>query len=134
DSAGYDLDQKLIGKEASVSVEEIVSELLKEEEWRQVLSSLVVCFFARKVYTPDVTQKALKALGIGRNKEWTEDDLRALGREIHRAKMNFKFREGFDIKKLRIPHRILEVPTANGMLKEEELREALAIYERMVRA
>ncbi len=134
DSAGYDLDQKLIGKEASVSVEEIVSELLKEEEWRQVLSSLVVCFFARKVYTPDVTLKALKALGIGRNKEWTEDDLRALGREIHRAKMNFKFREGFDIKKLRIPHRILEVPTANGMLKEEELREALAIYERMVRA
>ncbi len=130
DSAGYDLDQKLIGK--NVSIEEIVSTLLEEEEWRQVLSSLVVCFFARKVYTPEVTVKALKALGIER--KWTEEDLKALGRQIHRAKMNFKFRNGFDIAKLRIPKRILEVPTPNGMLKEEDLRQALAIYTEMIRS
>ena len=80
DSAGYDLDQKLTGQE--FSVEEVVEKLLKEEEWRQILSSLVVCFFARKVYTPEVITKALDALGIG---NWTEDKLEDLGRVIHRA-------------------------------------------------
>jgi len=124
DSAGYDLDQKLIGKE--FSVEEVVEKLLKEEEWRQILSSLVVCFFARKVYTPGVITKALDALGI---ENWTEEKLEDLGRVIHRAKMDFKFREGFNLSKLRIPKRIFEVPTPHGFLKEEELRKAIALYK-----
>lgn len=124
DSAGYDLDQKLIGKE--FGIEEVVEKLLKEEEWRQILSSLVVCFFARKVYTPEVTIKALDAVGI---ESWTAEDLEDLGRDIHRAKMDFKFREGFDLSKLRIPKRIFEVPTPHGFLKEEEIRKAIAIYK-----
>lgn len=124
DSAGYDLDQKLLGKE--FSVEEVVEKLLEEEEWRQVLSSLVICFFARKVYSPEITVKALNALDIG---NWTEESLVELGRTIHRAKMNFKFREGFDIDKLRIPKRIFEVKTPHGFLKEAEIRKALAIYK-----
>ena len=124
DSAGYDLDQKLMGKE--FSIEEVVEKLLKEEEWRQILSSLVVCFFARKVYTPGVITKALDALGIG---NWTDEKLEDLGRVIHRAKMDFKFREGFNLAKLRIPKRIFEVPTPHGFLKEEDLRKAIEIYK-----
>jgi aldehyde:ferredoxin oxidoreductase len=124
DSAGYDLDQKLMGKE--FSIEEVVEKLIKEEEWRQILSSLVVCFFARKVYTPGVITKALDALGIG---NWTEEKLEDLGRVIHRAKMDFKFREGFELAKLRIPKRIFEVPTPHGFLKEEDLKKAIEIYK-----
>jgi len=127
DSAGYDLDQKLIGKE--YSIEEVVGALLKEEEWRQVLSSLVVCFFARKVFTPEIVLKALSAIGL---EDWTAEKLEDLGRDIHRAKMNFKFREGFDLAKLRIPKRIFEVPTPHGLLKEEDLRKAIAIYKEKI--
>ncbi|MBN1762886.1 MAG: aldehyde:ferredoxin oxidoreductase [Methanomicrobia archaeon] len=127
DSAGYDLDQKLLGKE--FTLEEVVEKLLKEEEWRQILSSLVVCFFARKVYTPAVIPKALDAIGV---KGWTSEKLEELGREIHRAKMNFKFREGFNLDTIRIPKRIFEVPTPHGLLKEEELRKALAIYKERI--
>jgi aldehyde:ferredoxin oxidoreductase len=127
DSAGYDLDQKLMGKE--FSLEEVVDALLKEEEWRQVLSSLVVCFFARKVYTPDRIIRALNALGIER---WTVEQLDDLGRVIHRAKMDFKFREGFSLTKLRIPRRIFEVPTPHGFLKEEEMRKAIELYGRTI--
>jgi aldehyde:ferredoxin oxidoreductase len=116
-----------MGKE--FSVEEVVDGLLKEEEWRQVLSSLVVCYFARKVYTPALTLKALNALGIG---DWTEDGLEELGRVIHRAKMNFKFREGFDLDNIRIPKRIFEVPTPHGFLKEEEIRAALEYYKKKI--
>ncbi len=124
DSAGYDLDQKLLGKE--FTIEEVVEKLLEEEEWRQILSSLVVCFFARKVYTPEITLKALDAIGI---ENWTAEKLEDLGRVIHRAKMDFKFREGFDLSKLRIPKRIFEVPTPHGLLKEEDLRKAIEIYK-----
>lgn len=127
DSAGYDLDQKLMGKE--FTLEEVVSALLKEEEWRQILSSLVVCFFARKVFTAEAITKALDAIGI---ENWTAEKLGDLGRVIHRAKMDFKFREGFNIAKLRIPKRIFEVPTPHGFLKEEEIRKALGLYEEMI--
>ncbi|RZN37384.1 MAG: aldehyde:ferredoxin oxidoreductase [Methanophagales archaeon ANME-1-THS] len=127
DSAGYDLDQKLMGKE--FSLEEVVSALVQEEEWRQILASLVVCFFARKVYTADRIVKALNAVGI---ENWTAERLEDLGRVIHRAKMDFKFREGFSLAKLRIPKRIFEVPTPHGFLKEAEMRKAIAIYGRMI--
>ncbi|MGB2841176.1 MAG: aldehyde ferredoxin oxidoreductase N-terminal domain-containing protein [Halobacteriota archaeon] len=127
DSAGYDLDQKLMGKE--FTLEEVVSALLKEEEWRQILSSLVVCFFARKVFTAEAITKALDAIGI---ENWTAEKLGDLGRVIHRAKMDFKFREGFNIAELRIPKRIFEVPTPHGFLKEEEIRKALVLYEEMI--
>jgi aldehyde:ferredoxin oxidoreductase len=123
DSAGYDLDQKLMGKE--FTLEEVVRALLKEEEWRQILSSLVVCFFARKVYTAERVIKALDAIGI---EKWTEGKLEELGRVIHRAKMDFKFREGFSLEKLRIPKRIFKVPTPHGFLKEEDVRKAIEIY------
>ena len=127
DSAGYDLDQKLIGKE--FTLEEVVKGLLKEEEWRQILSSLVVCFFARKVYSAERVIRALDAIGI---ENWTEGKLEDLGRVIHRAKMDFKFREGFDLAKLRIPKRIFEVSTPHGFLKEEDMRKAIEIYGEMI--
>ena len=127
DSAGYDLDQKLIGTD--FSIEEVASALLKEEEWRQIPSSLVVCFFARKVFTPETVLKALGAIGL---EGWTEEKLNDIGREIHRAKMDFKFREGYDLTKLRIPKRIFEVPTPNGLLKEEDLRRAIEVYGKMI--
>lgn len=127
DSAGYDIDQKLMGKD--FGVEEVVEALLKEEEWRQILSSLVICFFARKVYTPDRIISALNAVGI---EKWTAEKLEELGRVIHRAKMDFKFKEGFSLTKLRIPKRIFDVPTPHGLLKEEEMRAAIEVYGRII--
>ncbi|MGB3458056.1 MAG: aldehyde ferredoxin oxidoreductase N-terminal domain-containing protein [Halobacteriota archaeon] len=129
DSAGYTLDQKLIGKE--FSIEEVVKSLIAEEEWRQILSSLVVCFFARAVYTSERVVKAMAAIGL---ENWSPEKLEVVGREIHRAKMNFKFREGFDLAKLRIPKRIFEVPTPHGLLKEEDLRKAIEIYGGIISA
>jgi aldehyde:ferredoxin oxidoreductase len=129
DSAGYDLDQKLMGKK--FTLEEVVEKLLKEEQWRQILSSLVVCFFARKVYSAEVITNALDAIGI---ENWSVEGLENLGKIIHRAKMDFKFREGFsfDSTKLRIPKRIFEVPTPHGLLKEEEVRKAVEMYGEMI--
>jgi aldehyde:ferredoxin oxidoreductase len=121
DSAGYSLDQKLFSAGKTPTPADVVEALLKEERWRQVLSSLVICFFARGIYTGPVVLRALRVAGL----ELTEEGLADLGKEIHREKYAFKFREGFSLDQIRIPKRILETPALAGRVSEEFLREAL---------
>ena len=124
DSAGYSYDQKMFKAQETPTPEKIADHLVKEESWRQILSSLVICFFARNIYKPEIVVKALKTMGY----EFTVEDLNKLGREILKKKYEFKFREGFDPNKLRIPKRILETPTPHGKLTEEEIRKAVNLY------
>jgi aldehyde:ferredoxin oxidoreductase len=124
DSAGYGIDQKVSAKGDRLTPEMAAKLLIEEEQWRQILSSLVICFFARAIYTPELVIKALSVLG------WnlTQEDLERMGREILRAKYEFKIREGFDYRKIRIPKRILETPTPFGLLDEASLRQGIEAY------
>jgi aldehyde:ferredoxin oxidoreductase len=105
----------------NLSAAELASELLNEERWRQVLSSLVICFFAREVYKPDVIVNALKIAGL----DTSEDELKRIGEKIHAEKYRFKLREGFSFDALRIPKRIFETPASTGMLDEQYVRKAI---------
>lgn len=127
DSAGYGIDQKSLGQPLTPTG--VAEALVQEERWRQVLTSLVICLFARGVYTPDVVLRALAAAGFERS----ADELAGLGRETLRRKYAFKAREGFDLAKARIPRRILETPAAWGTLEEGFLRQAMELYQEMVR-
>lgn len=124
DSAGYSLDQKAAAKGEPLTPEGVAEALLEEERWRQVLTSLVLCLFARKVYTPEVVLGSLAAVGFPRS----ADDLTRLGAETLRRKHDFKIREGFDPSRLRIPRRILETPSPLGMLDEDFLRRAIQVF------
>ena len=128
DMAGYSIDQKHLGKE--VELEKLVDSALAEEEWRQVLSSLVVCYFARGVYKPEMVSRALAPLGL----EIGVEELKELGRKIHRLKFKFKAEEGFRLDALRIPERILEVPTPHGRIERERLEEMLEVFRARVGA
>jgi aldehyde:ferredoxin oxidoreductase len=107
--------------------QQLAEMLVKEERWRQVLTSLVICLFARGIYTPDVVCDALKAVGF----EWTDKDLAALGAETLRRKIAFKEREGFDQLDVRIPGRILETPAPGGQLTEEMIRETVRLVQEL---
>ncbi len=122
DSAGYSLDQKALTADQPLSPQEVAEKLLEEEAWRQVLSSLVICFFARGVFTPEITQRALSTVGV----EYSLDDLIRLGKEILGQKYKFKEREGFDLGEIRIPKRILETPSPLGTIDETFIRQTLA--------
>jgi len=122
DSAGYSVDQRVITEGKPATPTEIADALLEEERWRQVLSSLVVCFFARGVYTPETVRRVLSVTGFERS----NDDIARLGRETLRRKYDFKLREGFDPAKLHIPHRVLETPSPLGVLDEGFLRRAIS--------
>ncbi|MDD5219775.1 MAG: aldehyde ferredoxin oxidoreductase N-terminal domain-containing protein [Candidatus Bipolaricaulis sp.] len=124
DSAGYSLDQKTLASGARRTEDEVVRALIAEEEWRQVLSSLVVCFFARGLYVPDAVSDALAALGV----EIDPEGLAAIGAATLRRKWAFKRREGFDPNALRIPERICETETPLGRVDADEIRRLVARF------
>ncbi len=121
DNAGYSVDQKTLIKQ-KISPEELANSLLAEERWRQVLSSLVVCFFARGIYKPELVCEALAVAGF----EMTLADLDRLGEEIHNQKFHFKLREGFSFQSLRLPKRIFETEAPVKEFDETFIRRALA--------
>lgn len=121
-NAGYDLDQKTLHQ--SVKPSQVVNELIKENEWRYALTSLVICLFARRVYTEKRVVEALKAVGI----EKSVQELEKLGGEIYKSTFEFKFREGFDFNEVKIPQRIFQSSTANGKLDESIFKDMLNEY------
>ncbi len=124
DNAGYSLDQKV----KDYTPREVIDRLVAEECWRQVLSSLVVCFFARGLYKPDVIVRAFEPLGV----TMTEDELKKLGEEIYKEKLKLKISMGFDLAKLKPPKRIYEIESLHGKLSEEFIEEALKYYKEKV--
>ncbi|MBN2432486.1 MAG: aldehyde:ferredoxin oxidoreductase [Acidobacteria bacterium] len=124
DSAGYGLDQKAAAAGETLLPEGVARALLDEERWRQVLTSLVICLFARGLYDAATVCGALGVAGLERAPE----DLHRTGAEILRAKYDFKKREGFDAAALHLPSRIFETAGPAGPFDEAFLRETVAHY------
>lgn len=127
DNAGYSIDQKILVNRI-LTPDELVENLLKEEYWRQILSSLAVCFFARGVYTADIVLKTLQTVGY----ELTENDLYKIGEEIHREKYKFKIREGFNFDDFHIPNRIFDTPTPIGEFDRDFVVNAVNILKKKI--
>ncbi|MHA1304011.1 MAG: aldehyde ferredoxin oxidoreductase N-terminal domain-containing protein [Candidatus Heimdallarchaeaceae archaeon] len=124
DNAGYSLDQKVLNK--PITYEKGIKSLMDEEEWRDILNSMVICLFARKVYDIDTTIKALTTLKINR----TAEELLQLGKEIQKRRLQFKQQEGFSLKEAysRFPKRFTEMMTAHGHIKKEDFDALVKIY------
>ncbi len=126
DNAGYSLDQKILNK--PISNEEGINRLIIEEEWRNVLNSLVICLFARGVYDIDTTVKSLSSLKIER----TADELTQLGKEIQKRRLEFKKQEGFKLEEAykKLPKRFTEMMTAHGHVKKADLDDLYSLYQK----
>jgi aldehyde:ferredoxin oxidoreductase len=120
DAAGYSIDKKIMLNK-DMTPDEVAADIIKEERWRQILSSLVICFFARELYTSDVVLNALKLSGF----DLDEQALKKVGEAIHTEKFRFKIREGFSFDTLRVPHRIFETPSSVGMIDENFVQKAM---------
>jgi len=123
DNAGYSLDQKVLLKEKQAP-EQVVDELVKEERWRQILSSLVICFFARGIYTPEIVARSLKLSGF----DVSPKDLQSIGEEIYSTKFAYKVREGFKLKGAHLAKRIFETPTPVDLMSERYVRKGLSYF------
>lgn len=129
DNAGYSVDKKLmINKD--IQPDELANAVITEEIWRQILSSLVTCFFAREIYSHQTVLEALKISGF----QISEDELMRIGKDIYAEKYRFKIREGFSFKNLRIPKRIFETPSSAGMIDERYLSSLIDSMEQKINA
>lgn len=129
DAGAYSLDQELLASKKPLPKPQEAVELITEEEsWRQVLTSLAICLFARGIYKPEVVVKCFKPLKM----EYSVEQLKRLGREIWIEKQLIKRAEGFNALGLRIPERILKTPTPLGNIDAEYIKEALRYYDLLV--
>ena len=129
DSAGYAVDQGSLAKGELPSPEEMIQRLFREESWRQVLASLVVCFFARGIYTPDVVCEALATADERLSTD--ASGLWKMGQETLARKQRFNAAKGYDPTGLRIPERIFETSTPWGKLDRGYLQDALACASKL---
>lgn len=125
DSAGYSLDQKIFKEGKGLSPKEMAQKLFEEEVARQVLTSLVICLFARNVYTMERVKKCLYVFGWDLN----EADLLEMGKKILLAKNRLKKEMGFELEDVYIPKRVLETPTPLGSMNESYLRETVKHFK-----
>ncbi|SKA89371.1 aldehyde:ferredoxin oxidoreductase [Caloramator quimbayensis] len=124
DNAGYSIDQ------AGVKEEEIVQKIFEEEIERNILTSLVICLFARKVYKRDIILEALDSIGI----KTTNEELTKSGREILKLKYDIKRKLGYSLDSKKIPERFFKTRSFNGKLDSTKAYKMVKKYKEMVDA
>lgn len=122
DNAGYSFDQ------LGVKEDELVKKLFDEEIERNILTSLVICLFARKVYKRDVILEALDAVGI----KTTNKELTDIGREIIKLKYDIKKKLGYSLDSIKIPDRFFKTRSFNGKLDSNKAYQMVKEFKEMV--
>ena len=121
-NGGYSYDQS----NPVLDKEKLVSSLFDEEIKRCVLNSLIICLFARNVYSNEVIVKALDAAG---KTGYDDEKLSELGRRIYRTKLEIKEKLGFKLEDVYLPKRIFETPAMGEVLDEKAVREMMLMFD-----
>jgi aldehyde:ferredoxin oxidoreductase len=121
DTGAYSYDQSNAPKD----VQKALDFLLEDEGERVILTSMVACLFARKVYDPETLRRCLTVLGGAE----LADGLDEAASRIQKLRWRARAAGGYDPMNVRIPKRFLEVETWKGRTDPqylEELRQAYA--------
>lgn len=119
-NGGYSFDQS-----KPFDKTKLVDYLFFEEVERGLLNSLIICLFARKVYSRENIIKALDCVG----KPYTNEELDQIARRIYRTKLRIKQKLGFRIDDVKLPKRFFETPSMTGLLNEEMAVEILTDFK-----
>ncbi|SHH09443.1 aldehyde:ferredoxin oxidoreductase [Thermosyntropha lipolytica DSM 11003] len=120
DNAGYAVDQKYSIEDR----DQFVDAIFHEEVMRCLLNSLIICLFARNVYTMETIEKAFQAIGRSISKE----ELSSTSRRILKLKLEIKTKMGFDFRKLRFPRRFFETEYHGGRMDPQIMQDLLNRY------
>ena len=106
DSGGYSYDQKHEEKD----VQKAVDFLISDEQDRVLLTSMVSCLFARKVYTKAHLAECLNSVGYPD----IADNMESIKKEIQKKRWQLRLATGFKPDKVTIPKRFTELTTWKG--------------------
>jgi aldehyde:ferredoxin oxidoreductase len=108
DAGGYAYDQKNKGPD----VNDAVQFLLKDEQGRVLLTSLVSCLFARGVYGDQVISDCLRSVGY----TTLADNIGTVSQYVQKLRWRMRLGTGFDPRTVSIPKRFLEIETWKGKI------------------
>jgi len=124
DSAGYSYDQKTEEKDAGKAADFLV----KDEQGRVFLTSMLACLFARGVYNDELLGKCLNYVG------YTDlaGSISDVSLHIQKLRWRTRFATGFDPKSVSIPKRFTEIVTWKGAIDVEYLQNLKDEYAKRI--
>jgi aldehyde:ferredoxin oxidoreductase len=125
DAGGYAYDQKQPEKDAARAVDFLV----RDEQARVLLTSMVACLFAREVYKEDVQAECLQAVGY----ESLAQNLGSVARGVQEIRWRIRMKTGFDPGAVKIPERFRQVVTWQGPLDGNYLDSLQQAYAQRIR-
>ena len=126
DSSGYSYDQKEKSKDPAKAVEFLV----KDEQGRALLTSMVACLFARGVYTDALLADCLKSVGY----ETLAETLGPVSRNIQELRWKARFATGYQPEDIVIPKRFFEIITGKGPIDGAFLNGLKDAYAKAIRS
>ncbi|MBU1108055.1 MAG: aldehyde:ferredoxin oxidoreductase [Candidatus Riflebacteria bacterium] len=126
DSAGYSIDQKKINSKKTDN--EWTKSMFDEAVLRVMLNSLVICLFARNIYTPQIICEGLQLLGYD---GFDEQRLQEAAHAIHAMKIRQKKKLGFKFSELYLPARLEKAATTCGHVTSQQFDEQVKVYEEL---
>jgi aldehyde:ferredoxin oxidoreductase len=124
DSGGYSFDQKNEDK----NVKEAVDFLVKDEQGRVFLTSMVSCLFAREVYKDELLAECLNSLGY----TTLADNMDLVAQHIQKLRWRLRLATGFDPAAVKIPKRLTEVTTWKGKIDTKFLNNLKKEYAKRI--
>ena len=125
DSGGYSYDQK---QTTERKVKEAVDFLVKDEQGRILLTSMVACLFAREVYKDELLADCLNSLGY----TTLGDSMQQVAQHIQKLRWRLRLATGFDPAAVKIPKRFTEVTNWKGPVDEAFLSELKKEYAKRI--
>ncbi len=124
DTTGYSFDQKHKEKDVAKAVDFLV----KDEEGRVFLTSMVSCLFARGVYSNELLSACLNSVGYTA----LAGNIDAVARNIQKLRWKMRLTTGFDPAAVPIPKRFTEIKTWKGAIDVEYLGALKSDYARRI--
>ena len=125
DTGAYSYDQSNAPKD----VQKALDFLLQDERERVILTSMVACLFARKVYDPETLRRCLTVLGG----EELAAGLDQAADNIQKLRWRARAAGGYDPMNVLIPKRFLEVETWKGQTDPQYLEDLRLAYAGAIR-
>ncbi len=124
DSGGYSYDQKYDDQDVNTALEFLV----KDEQGRVFLTSMVACLFAREVYKEAMLADCLQSLGYAT----LADGIAEVSQHIQKLRWQTRLATGYDPVQVKIPRRFTEVVTWKGRVSQEVMEAIRAAYARQI--
>jgi aldehyde:ferredoxin oxidoreductase len=124
DTGGYSFDQK----DEEKNVKKAVEFLVRDEQGRVLLTSMVACLFARSVYTDELLANCLNSLGY----TTLADNMQQVAEHIQKLRWRLRLATGFEPAAVKIPKRFTEITNWKGKIDVKFLNNLKKEYAKSI--